>query len=293
MNNYDISVCVFAYNKAKHINKCIESILMQKTAFTFNIILGEDYSTDETREICQYYKSQYPNKIILLDRKRNLGQVQNYYDTINNATGKYVSLMDADDFWIDPLKLNKQVSYLEKNQNVSITFHNAFVYNYEIPNNLRLFNADLHKPTIKNVISTWLMATSTIVFRNGILDFPQWVYETSNPDLLIQLLLSSVGDIVYFKEPMGVYLLNESGLTFNKNYNLIKNSKAVIDLLVKFNNYTNLKYNKIVQQTIKIREKEIKKLGFYEKFSFLVSFPKKINKILIKTFRLKIILVKK
>jgi len=268
MKNIDVSICVFAYDKEKYIVKCLESILMQKTQFNTEIVIGEDYSTDKTREICQDYKERYPDKITILDRKSNLGQIKNYYDTLKHATGKYIALMDADDYWIDPLKIEKQVSLMENNYDISICFHNAFVYDFNHLIKPRLFNNNIKNPSINNVIETWLMATSTIVYRNQI-EFPDWVYNTTNPDLLIQLLISTTGAIEYINEPMGIYLSNDSGLTFNKDYNPLKNTYNLIDLFTKYNDFTNFKHNEIIIKKINNLKKTIKYIKLNNKSKFI------------------------
>ncbi len=114
------------YNQAPFIAEAIESCLMQKTDFGFEIIIGDDFSTDGTKEICEEYAIKYPEKIKLLARRigdeywqkrQKLGRLYNFVDIIENCNGKYIALLDGDDYWIDPLKLQKQVDFLEENNN--------------------------------------------------------------------------------------------------------------------------------------------------------------------------------
>jgi len=119
-----VSVSVVTYNHVEYIKKCIDSILMQKTKFSFEILLGEDESTDGTREICLKYATKYPEKIRLFlhDRKNVIfidGKPTGRFNFIYNlekANGKYIALCDGDDYWTDPYKLQEQVEFLEANK---------------------------------------------------------------------------------------------------------------------------------------------------------------------------------
>lgn len=116
-----VSVCIQTYNHERFIGKCIDSVLMQKTTFPFEILLGEDESIDDTRKICTEYAIKYPNKIRLFlhSRKNTIfingvatGRFNINYN-LKNSNGKYIALCEGDDYWTDPLKLQKQVDFLD------------------------------------------------------------------------------------------------------------------------------------------------------------------------------------
>lgn len=119
-----VSVIIITYNQEKYIKQTVESVLAQQCTFALEIIIGEDCSTDSTRQICIDLQSQYPTTIRLLLNETNKGIVRNYVDTIKEARGKYVADCAGDDFWIDPLKLQKQVDVLEKNTDVILVHTN-------------------------------------------------------------------------------------------------------------------------------------------------------------------------
>lgn len=110
-----VSVLMITYNHEKYIAQAIDSVLMQKTNFDYEIVIGEDCSTDKTREIVLEYKAKHPDKIKLLLQEKNLGMIQNFIDTLKACTGKYIALLEGDDYWTDPYKLQKQVDFLEAN----------------------------------------------------------------------------------------------------------------------------------------------------------------------------------
>jgi glycosyltransferase involved in cell wall biosynthesis len=126
-----VSVCPITYNHAKHFSQAIESILSQKVDFEFEIIVGEDESTDGTRDIALEFQRKFPDKIkVLLHSRKDVIYVNgratgrwNFVDTLSHARGKYIALLSCDDFWTDPHKLQKQVDVMEAHPEYSICGH--------------------------------------------------------------------------------------------------------------------------------------------------------------------------
>jgi glycosyltransferase involved in cell wall biosynthesis len=108
-----VSVCVITYNHAQYIVQTLKSILMQKTNFAFEIVIGEDKSTDNTRAICAEFAEKHAN-IRLLATEGNVGVVPNFIRTANACRGKYIAVLEGDDYWIDNLKLQKQADALDE-----------------------------------------------------------------------------------------------------------------------------------------------------------------------------------
>ena len=100
-----VSVCIITYNQESYIRQAIESVLMQKVNFPWEIIIADDCSKDKTREIILEYKDRFPDLIKPLFQKRNVGGGKNFTDLINAATGKYVAYLEGDDYWTDDGKL--------------------------------------------------------------------------------------------------------------------------------------------------------------------------------------------
>lgn len=122
-----VSVRTVTYNHEKYIAQCLEGILMQRTNFPFELVIGEDCSTDRTREIVLAYENKYPDKIRAIVSERNVGVAQNALRVMRACQGKYHAFCEGDDYWIDPLKLQKQVYFMEAHQDVTMCFHNALV----------------------------------------------------------------------------------------------------------------------------------------------------------------------
>src|ERR1041384_1572484 len=118
-----ISVSFITYNHAQYVAQAVDGALMQQTNMPFEIVIGEDMSTDGTREIVKNYQSRYPERIrLLLHDRRNASLANgkptgnwNFANNIKNCRGRYVALLDGDDYWTSAKKLQKQVDYLEQN----------------------------------------------------------------------------------------------------------------------------------------------------------------------------------
>jgi glycosyltransferase involved in cell wall biosynthesis len=118
-----VSVFILTYNQEKFISQTLESILSQKTNFNYQLVIGEDHSTDSTRLICEKFAAENPLKIKLLPSLgQNIGLIKNYIRTIKECDGKYIAICDGDDYWIDDYKLQKQVDFLESNPHYSIVY---------------------------------------------------------------------------------------------------------------------------------------------------------------------------
>jgi len=118
-----ISVYVPTYQHCSFIEECIESILMQKTDFPFEIVVGEDFSTDGTREIIFRYAENYPDTIRVITADYNVKQFANRVRCLKALRGKYIAQCDGDDYWTDPLKLQIQTEFMEKHSRYSLCYH--------------------------------------------------------------------------------------------------------------------------------------------------------------------------
>lgn len=112
---YDVSVCIITYNKAKYIRSAMESVLMQKTTCKYEIVIGDNQSTDGTRELLHEYWEKYPEKVAVILNDQNLGLTTNMYNTMRKCKGKYIIVLYGDDYWISDRKIQEQFDFLEKN----------------------------------------------------------------------------------------------------------------------------------------------------------------------------------
>lgn len=110
-----VSVTVMTYNHSKYLSQALDSILGQKVNFSYEIIIGDDASTDDTKEIINHYKNLYPELIKVVLHENNIGPSKNLYTINNVSSGKYIAVLEGDDYWIDENKLQKQIDFLESN----------------------------------------------------------------------------------------------------------------------------------------------------------------------------------
>lgn len=116
----DISVIVVTYNQQDSIARTLDSILAQKTGASFEIVIGDDCSSDGTEGVCRDYASRFPDKIVYLRRNKNLGVVRNYFDCIAHAHGDFLADCAGDDYWVDPGKLQSEWEVMRRDTDVSL-----------------------------------------------------------------------------------------------------------------------------------------------------------------------------
>lgn len=121
--NILVSIVCITYNHEPYLRKALDGFLMQETDFSVEIILAEDCSTDGTRTICEEYAAKYPDKINYIFRDHNVGYNENEFEAMCAAKGKYIAYCEGDDYWTDPLKLQKQVDFLESHPEYSVCWH--------------------------------------------------------------------------------------------------------------------------------------------------------------------------
>ena len=217
-----LSVCIFTYNHGRFIAQAIESALAQRTSFEFEIIIGEDHSTDNTALLVQEYVKNYPQKIKAIFNPENLGLMKNHVNTVSSAKGDYIALLDGDDYWTDPLKLQKQADFLDQNPEFALCFHDASILNADGTINAGTCCGP-NTPQIvgfKDIICSASIPTLTLVFNKRFLkDHPPEWFETLNaPDRPFFLLLLHHGPGHYFNECWGTYRKHPNGHWTGQHY---------------------------------------------------------------------------
>lgn len=118
-----LSICCLTYNHAPYLRRAFDGILKQKVNFVYEVLVGEDFSTDDSRKIIDEYVSRYPNLFIVIYRDHNVGTRKNLAEVMGLAKGEYVILLETDDYWTDPLKLQKQVDVLKSDSSIIAVTH--------------------------------------------------------------------------------------------------------------------------------------------------------------------------
>ncbi|MDD4969924.1 MAG: glycosyltransferase [Paludibacter sp.] len=215
MENLILSVWIITYNQEKYISECLNSILMQHTNFEFEIVIGEDHSTDITRTICEKYAKEHSN-IILLPLEHNLGLVKNWERTLFACQGKYIAMCEGDDYWIDSYKLQKQIDFLENNKSYSMCVSNRKVLLTDgtFYDDISIKECYTKEDILKGVIPH----TQTMVFRNlnreAMCEYLSKLLSGlfSEGDRVLSYWCSKFGDIYILPDQTAVYRWNGIGV---------------------------------------------------------------------------------
>lgn len=237
-----VSVCVITYNHALYIEQCLDSILGQQTDFDYEICIGEDDSSDGTREICKKYAAEYPDKIRLFLRDRKdviylYGEPTgtfNFFTTLKDCVGEYIAICEGDDFWTDTLKLQKQVVKLQENPDCSICYSNlTVIYDDERPSHPAFASATkkrklkksgigiIEKPhcklTISDLAKRNCIHTPSVLFKNWLKNnpLPPYVWKSGLGDWALNMGSARFGKLIYIDEEMATYRVHQHGFWSN------------------------------------------------------------------------------
>lgn len=209
----DVSICMITYNHEKFIAQAIESIIFQKTDYIFELVIGDDYSTDKTREICKLYKRKYPDLIHLILNEKNLGIGKNFYQTLSACKGKYIAICEGDDFWHNKDKLQLQLKFMEENPDYIFSTTDFRVVINEDYGNITCPRNDFLSGSydFKEMLKGNLTATNTIIFRN-LKPFPADFIYCNVADWPLKLYLLQYGDAFHITEFYSTYRVHNGGI---------------------------------------------------------------------------------
>lgn len=231
-----VSILLVTYNQEAYIGKALDSLLMQESPYPYEILVGEDCSTDRTRSICVEYAQKYPERIRLFLNEKNKGLIRNYFDLLNLAQGKYLADCGGDDYWLTTDKLKRQVELLEAHPEVPLVFGNWQIFyqkNYKLEKNKAEISADWFDPNRfgLEVVKDYLnkkdfprVVLSTACFRKEVLkeflrDHSElfWGEKVVCEDLPITLCLLLKGPFYQMKEEIMVYRMLEKSSSHAEN----------------------------------------------------------------------------
>ena len=219
IQNKILSICVITYNQENYIQKTLQTIFEQKVNFPIEIIISNDCSSDNTHFRIEEELKNCPDGFTVkyFNHKKNLGMMPNFIFTLRQATGKYIAICEGDDYWIDPLKLQKQADILNSNSNYSLCFTNAKVLNDDfITVNDKVSNVENKVYKDSDLFNQWLIPTASTLFINSfteedfqILSHPDILFG----DIILFLVLANKGNLVGMKDYTAVYRINSESFT--------------------------------------------------------------------------------
>lgn len=262
-----VSIWIITYNHIDYISNALDGILTQKVNFDFEIVIGDDASTDNTQEIILQYQKKHPNIIRPILHNKNVGMMKNMVLTLENCKGKYIALCEGDDYWIDPQKLQRQIEFMEDNSNCTLCFTNRIEISTK---NIikKETQYDQKKYSTHDILKGFIPPTQTILIRNlpDLTNFLNVHLDSPSGDRLLAFFCSLMGDIemlpiysaAYRQSGTGVWNhLNSSEqfiislerlIQFHKSIGLPSNNELIhqrvngsIIYLIKKNNRNSLK----------------------------------------------------
>ncbi len=216
-----VAIHCLVYNHEPYLRDCLEGFVMQQTNFPFVAIVHDDASTDGSVAIIREYEEKYPHIFKPIYETENQyskrdGSLDRIMDEAINATGaKYVAMCEGDDYWTDPLKLQKQVDFMEANPEFSMCFHGAEIKNETDTKIITTCQNIEDKEYFTNdIFPGWVVPTASVVFRRLMVDiFPQLKnsYWIKYGDIVLFLKCTHTGRVWGMKDKMSVYRMTNNG----------------------------------------------------------------------------------
>lgn len=245
-NQIIVSVKCLVYNHAPYIRQCLDGFVMQKTNFRFEAIVHDDASTDGTQDIIREYAEKYPDII------KPIYETENQYSKrdgslrkiMNNAcNGKYIALCEGDDYWIDPLKLQKQIDFMESHKDCTLCGTNGLIVYQDglgRPNYFnRFFQTRMLLP--EDIIGKWALPTASLLYRKEITEnYPEWTKRIYSGDQTLILIALNKGNVYAMGDLTCVYRKDLKGKSIS---NTVDMSFVLQEHLKLYRNYYNFVEN--------------------------------------------------
>lgn len=259
-----LSICFITYNHERFAGDALNGFASQKVNFPIEIIIYDDFSTDATRDLLKEFKETSPFPVTLLfpcENKYSKGE-RIFPKTFEVAQGKYLALCEGDDYWTDPLKLQKQVDFMEANDDYNICFHSVLIYNEE----LKEISADtitrkvLETTDSRDLAKGNYIHTPSVVLRNNF-TIPTWFIDVFIGDWSLYMLQIKDKKIKRLDETMAVYRIHSNSLWSSKPMperinNTIKSMELVLENVETTVGVKEILKNKIVAYKIGLQQKE-------------------------------------
>ena len=220
-----VSVVMITYNHQDFIKEAIDGVLIQETNFEVELIVADDNSSDDTARVVKTFIENHPKggQIRYIRHIQNKGMMRNFVWAMLESSGKYIALCEGDDYWTDPLKLQKQFDILENNSNI-VVCHHWHKYGIRKGEEWDVIEAptqwhgylNQEIATVQDIFENKLrVKTRTMMFRNIINSefFPERFMKLAFGDVPLNFLLGKHGDYFFINEAMAVYRQTDAGVS--------------------------------------------------------------------------------
>lgn len=245
-----VSVWMITYNQEQYIIQALESALNQKTSFAYEIVIGEDCSTDSTRRILLEYQSKYPDKIKLLLHENNVGMIANQNLTFEACKGEYIAMLEGDDFWSDPYKLQKQFDAMKRYPDCDLSFHPVYTTDGRVLNE---YSDKIKVFTVEESIrgGGYFSSTPSLMIKKSVIDnMPSFLDRAPAGDYYIQIFGSLNGGALFIPDIMATYRVNAEGSWSESVHNVKKKTDFIertLRKIIKVDSYLDYTYTESFQ----------------------------------------------
>jgi glycosyltransferase involved in cell wall biosynthesis len=247
-----LSVMVITYNHESYIAKTLASIVSQRVNFNYEIVVGEDHSTDKTREILLQFSQRYPGLIVPILRPHNIGAVPNFMATLGACRGEYVALLEGDDYWTREDKLQTQIDLLDANPELSMCCHRVQMVDQDglAGNDVGEFPslpAGLY--SMEDLLKSNFVMTCSAVLRRGLIGtLPDWFSRMTLGDWPLFALVSRHGKVALLDEVLAAYRVHSAGIWSTRP--AMFRLRETCRMLETLDEYLGFQYTKTIRNTL-------------------------------------------
>ena len=245
-----VSIILLTYNHEAYIDDCLKSVLDQEVNFPFELLIGEDCSTDCTRVICEKYANEFPSKVLLIKCSQNLGLGENLIRTTVAARGKYIAFLEGDDYWTDKYKLQKQVNLLHNRPEFIASTHNSTVVN-STKQSLLLSNPFPVYVLNDGINGRIFHTNSWMIRREALPDFKLYFNNLICWDVLMEQKVLEQGPVYCFPESMSIWRKHLEGNSVKIPLKIQFQHFEALYIKLKMESKGNVEFHKHYQKVLK------------------------------------------
>ena len=243
---------MITYNHGPYIRQALSSVFAQITDFNFEVVIGDDYSTDDTRAIILEFERRYPGRITRLFHDENIGMIANQNAVFAACRGEYIAMLEGDDYWTDPLKLNLQVDAMKRWPQCRMSFHPC----RETKHGRRMSwwgHREKTFPTQAVVAhGGYFCPTPSLMLKREVVEsLPEFLDLAPAGDYYLQILGSLGGGALYLPRIMCAYRVNSSG-SWSDSFLSLETRQAfrfrTLETMECMDKYLNFEFNKAFQR---------------------------------------------
>ncbi len=209
-----LSVAMITYNQERFIGQALEGVLSQKVNFDYEIVIGEDCSTDGTRAIVADFARRYPDRMVPIFRELNVGAMQNFAETLATCRGEYVAFLEGDDYWTRDDKLQMQVDFLDSHPDHAVCSTRALFVKEGAQGHSEVQpQIPASSYSITDLFATNPVVSCTVMYRWGSVGpLPDWIHSLKMADWPLHILVARSGGLRLLDEVTSTYRIHPGGM---------------------------------------------------------------------------------